>query len=77
MAKKRVLIMVDEDLNDRWKKVAKRLKFSKSGMITDILEEVLPILEKEKPNDMIGSALKSLGDALNDTGSLFDEKENN
>ena len=77
MAKKRVLIMVDEDLNDRWKKVAKRLKISKSGMVTDILEEVLPILEKEKPNDMIGSALKSLGNALNETGSLFDEKENN
>lgn len=73
MAFKRVTISIDDTLNDRWTKVAKRLDMTKSGMVVDFLEQVIPILEKEKPKDMIGSALKEVAKSLDQAGSLFDE----
>ena len=75
MAKKQVLIRIDEDLNTRWGKLCDRLQISKTGMVEEILEQILPILEKEKPTDMIGSALRQVGMAIQETGSLFDEKK--
>jgi len=75
MSKRQVLIRIDEELNDRWGKVAKKLKMSKSGMVQDFLEQVIPILEKEEPKDILGIAFKQLGEVMHDTGSLFDEKK--
>jgi antitoxin component of RelBE/YafQ-DinJ toxin-antitoxin module len=72
MAKQQVLIRIDKDLNERWGKVAKKLKISKSGIVQDFLEQVIPILEKEEPKDILGTAFKQLGDVMHDTGSLFD-----
>lgn len=73
MAYKRVTISIDEDLNDRWNKVAKKIKMTKSGMIEDFLNEVVPILEYEEPRDVMKHALDHIGKGVSDMGSLFHE----
>jgi len=72
----RVSINLDKETNERWNRVSKKLKMSKSGMVQDFLDQVLPILEKEKPTDVLSSAFKELGNVMNETGSLFDELGN-
>jgi len=70
---KRVTITLPVDLNERWGNVAKRLKMSKSGMVKDFLEEVIPILEQEKPKDIMKMALKKTSQNIELTASLFDD----
>ena len=67
-----VTLSIDRDLNDRWTKVTKKLNMTKSGMVSEYLEKVIPILEKEKPNDILGAAFKELGNSMNETASLFE-----
>lgn len=73
MAQKRVMISIDEELDARWKKVSKKIKMSKSGMVEDFLNQVLPILEKDEPRDVMAHALQHIGQGLSDVGSLFNE----
>ncbi len=75
MSQKRVMISIDSDLNERWNKVAKKIKMSKSGMIEDFLNEVIPILEHEAPRDVMAHALDHIGKGISDAGSLFHEKK--
>lgn len=77
MAQKRVLISIDEDLDKRWKAVSKKIKMSKSGMVEDFLNEVIPILEHDEPRDVMKHALDHIGKGVSDVGSLFHEKKNN
>ena len=72
MSKRQVLIRIDEDLNNRWNKVAKKLNMTKSGMVEDFLNEVIPILEQEQPKDIMKMALKKTGEQINLTASLFE-----
>jgi len=72
MAQKRISISIDPELNDRWGKVAKKLKMSKSGMVEDFLREVVPILEQEQPKDIMRMALKKTGEQIDLTASLFE-----
>ena len=75
MARKRVLISIDEELDERWKLVAKKMKMSKSVMVEDFLSEVVPILEKEDPRDVMKQAMEHIGKGVSDMGSLFYEKK--
>jgi antitoxin component of RelBE/YafQ-DinJ toxin-antitoxin module len=72
MAKVRTSINIDEELNKRWNDVSKRLDITKSSMVSEFLEEVLPILEKETPNDIMKLALKKTAEQIDLTASLFD-----
>ena len=72
MAQKRIALSIDEELNDRWAKVAKKLKMTKSGMVEDFLKEVIPILEQEQPKDIMKMALKKTSEQIDLTASLFD-----
>ena len=72
MAQKRITISIDPELNDRWAKVAKKLKMSKSGMVEDFLREVIPILEQEQPKDIMKMAFKKTAEQIDLTASLFD-----
>lgn len=72
--KKYVTLSIDEELNERWNKVAKKLKLSKSGMLQEFVEQILPILEEEKPNKMMAKAMKEMGKQIELTGSLFDDR---
>ena len=73
MAKIRVNLNLDEELNRRWNDVSKRIKMSKSAMLTEYLEQVLPILEKEEPRDILGSAFRQLAKSMNEIGEVIDE----
>ena len=73
MAQRRVGISIDETLNDRWGKVAKKLKMTKSSMIDEYLEEILPILEAETPNRMMAKAMKKMSKDIDLTGDLFEK----
>ena len=73
MAQRRVGISIDETLNDRWGKVAKKFKMTKSSMIDEYLEEILPILEAETPNRMMAKAMKKMSKDIDLTGDLFEK----
>ncbi len=75
MAKKQVLIRIDEDLNDRWNIVSKKIKMSKTAMIESFLESSLPMLEHDNPTDMVSDLFKEMGKTVEDVGSLFHEKK--
>jgi len=72
MAQKRVTISIDDELNDRFTAVSKKLKLTKSGMIEDFLREVVPILEQEAPKDVMKMALKKTAEQIDMTASLFE-----
>jgi len=65
------MISIDEELNDRWAKVAKKMKMSKSGMIEELLLEIVPVLEHEDPKDIIKYALQATSEQISNTASLF------
>lgn len=75
MGKKRVMIYMDEDLDNRWKLVSKKIKMSKSSMLESMLEGMLPTLEKDNANDMVSSMLNQLGDTFKDAGDLIQNKK--
>jgi len=70
--KKKVLISIDEEVNERWNKVCKRLELSKSGMVEEFVLQMLPILEQQTPNNMIASAMKEMAKQIDLSASLFD-----
>ena len=70
---KKVTITIDEDINTRWGKVAKKHKMSKSGIVEEFLSEMLPILEAETPNMMIARSMKKMSTTIDLTASLFDQ----
>lgn len=73
--KKYVTIYIDGELNKRWGAVNKKLNLTKSNMVEEYLEQILPILEQQTPNDMISSAMKEMAKSINATASLFDDAE--
>lgn len=73
---KRVTISIDKEVNERWTKVAKRLDLSKSGMVEEFIEQMLPILEAETPNKMMAKAMQKMAVQIDTTATLFDDIEN-
>lgn len=69
---KKITITLEIDLNDRWTKTAKRLKLSKSGMVAEYLEQMLPILEEEQPSKLLQKAMRQMAKGIDDTANLFD-----
>jgi len=70
--KKKVLISIDEEVNERWNKVAKFLNMSKSNMVEEYVIQMLPILEQQSPNKMLASAMKEMAKQIDASASLFD-----
>jgi len=73
MAKKRVNISIDEELDKRWTKVANQLGWKKSAMVEDFLREALPYLEDITPKNIIPRAVKTLGDKVREIGDLLED----
>ena len=74
MPRKRINIVIDTDLNDRWNIVAKKIKMSKSSMLASMLENSLPVLEKNNTVDMISQFYADMAKVTKDVGSLFYEE---
>jgi predicted transcriptional regulator len=70
---KKVTISLSEELNFRWGAVAKKHKISKSGMISDYLEQILPILEEKTENKMLASAMREMSKTIDLSATLFDD----
>ena len=75
MLKKRVNMVINSDLNDRWTAVAKKIKMSKTAMLESMLESSLPMLELEKPTDVVSAMFGEMSKVTKDVGNLFDEKK--
>lgn len=74
---KRVSITIDENINKRWNAVAKKHNMTKSGMVEEYLEMMLPILEAQTPNKMMAKAMKEMATGIDLTASLFDQSVEN
>lgn len=82
MAKKRVLLSIDDDLNNLWNEVAKKHRITKSGMVEHYLRNVLNELNHANISDAknydallaIKEREKGLFDAEYDQ-SIYDYKE--
>ncbi len=73
MAKIKVTVNLDKELNQRWNNMAKKHKLSKSAMIGEYLEKILPILEKKTANQMMAEAMRQMAVEIDTTASLFDQ----
>ncbi len=72
MAQKRVNLSINEELNEVWNRVAKKHGLTKSGMVEEWLENVLPILDQEQPKKVLQQAMKMLAKEIDTTASLFE-----
>jgi len=72
---KRIGLSIDEDLNELWTKLAKKHGLSKSKMVEEFLEGVLPILNESTPNKMMVKAIKKMAESIDDSATLFDQGE--
>lgn len=73
MAKKRINLAIDPELDKRWSEAAKRMGWSKSGMLEDLLLEILPYLEEIDPKKVVSVSMRTLGKKMQELGSLIDE----
>jgi len=74
--KKRIGLSIDAELNDRWTKVAKRLKITKSGMIEELLEEVLPVLEAKNAKSLVEEVFGRIGRGMTEFSEELRKVEN-
>jgi len=58
MARKRINLTIPEDLDKRWSRVSKKHGLTKSGMLAEWLDSILPILEQEQPKKVLQHAMK-------------------
>ena len=72
MSRKRISLTIPEDLNSQWARVAKKHGLTKSGMVEEWLENVLPILDQEQPKKVLQQAMKALAKEIDTTASLFE-----
>jgi hypothetical protein len=72
MARKRINLTIPAELNERWAKVAKKHGLTKSGMVEEWLNNILPILEQEQPKKVLQHAMKALAKEIDTTASLFE-----
>ena len=72
MSRKRINVTVDNQLNERWERVAKRIGMTKSAMLDDMLESVLPILEADAKS-MVAKAMNEIGQTMKELGNYVEE----
>ena len=69
--KKTASFSMDSEIVNRLDKVAKKLKQTKSSIIEEMLESLLPVLEQTTPNKMVASAMKEMAKSIDLTADLF------
>jgi metal-responsive CopG/Arc/MetJ family transcriptional regulator len=71
--KVRVTFTIDKELNEQWNRVSEKLKINKSAMLREMLEEILPVLDKEEPREIIRAVInKSLDNHKEMSNGLLD-----
>jgi len=72
MARKRINLTIPEELNEQWARVAKKHGLTKSGMVEEWLQNILPILDEEQPKKVLQNAMKALAKEIDTTANLFE-----
>lgn len=72
MSRKRINLTIPEDLNNQWARVAKKHGLTKSGMVEEWLNTILPFLDEEEPKKVLQHAMRSLAKEIDMTASLFE-----
>lgn len=70
-AMKRLNLTMPHELCDRWDNVSKKLGLSKSAMLREMLESVLPSLEQDDINGMVSMLLSANGEVLKDLSRVI------
>lgn len=70
-----VSISVSDELKERWDKVSKEYRISKSSMVVDILEKVLPLFEENDTKYILSNALRSIGNDISSLSNLLQEEK--
>ncbi len=73
--KKPTTFTIEEDVNKRLSVVSKKLKQSKSSIVEELIEHILPILEAQTPNKMMAEAMKQMAEQIDTTATLFEKME--
>jgi len=73
--RKNTTFTIEESLSKRLSVVSKKMKRSKSGIVEELIEGILPILEAETPNQMLAKAMKKMAVQIDLTGNLFEDIE--
>jgi len=68
---KRLNMTISHELYDRWDKVSKKIGVSKSAMLRDMLDTILPILEEKEVSSMVKMLLSTNGDVLKDLSKII------
>jgi metal-responsive CopG/Arc/MetJ family transcriptional regulator len=68
---KRLNMTISHELHDRWDKVSKKIGVSKSAMLRDMLDTILPILEEKEVSSMVKMLLSTNGDVLKDLSKII------
>ncbi len=71
--KKHVTFTIDEDISQRLSIVSKKLKQSKSSIVEELIEQILPILEAKTPNKMMAEAMKQMAATIDTSATLFED----
>jgi len=64
LPRKNVTLRIRPNIYERWSKVAKRYGWSRSQMLEEILESVLPVLEEQDPKKLVQEVAKHVGETM-------------
>jgi len=59
---------------DEWNIVCKKLGLSKSQMVSQLLDDILPLFRDEK--NLLSNALRNLGKSVSDIAEVVETKKN-
>ena len=65
LPRKNVTLRIKPDIYERWRNVAKRYGWSRSQMLEELLENVLPVLEEQDPKKILSEVARQMGDTMN------------
>jgi len=72
MDKKRVNLMLPVELNDKLGVIAKKFGWTKSKVVCDMLQELLPYLEKLEPHNVVTESLKMISKSIEELNELIE-----
>jgi hypothetical protein len=75
MARVRINLNIDEELNRRWTEVCKKHSIPKSRMLDELLREILPAFEETDLSLVLSRALNKTADAISHIESLTDKSK--
>lgn len=73
--KVRINLTIDDDLNKEWFEIAKKYGWTKSGMLEDILKNILPVMSLEDPRKILAGAVKESMKSLKDINKFIEGYE--